>query len=79
MAQKGFWNIAKKRESWKIEELCPKKTETCSVNIGLCTKRIFVAILAQAIWFENVVKQCDFQREHFCLCVVPGSFGHDQV
>ena len=28
MAQKGLWNIAKK-ECWRIEEPCSKKTETC--------------------------------------------------
>ena len=27
---------------------------------------------AQAIWFEIVVKQCDFQRQHLVFCVVPG-------
>ena len=26
---------------------------------------------AQAIWFEIVVKQCDFQREHFVFVSFP--------
>ena len=30
-----------------------------------------VAILAQAIWSEIVVKQCDFQREHFVFVSFP--------
>ena len=34
-AQKGLWNIAKKR-CWKTEEPCPEKTETCSVNTKPC-------------------------------------------
>ena len=33
----------------------------------------------EAIWFEIVVKQCDFQREHFVFVSFPASFDHDQV
>ena len=41
MAQKGLWNIAKKR---MLEELCPEKTETYSVNTKPYMKKTFSAV-----------------------------------
>ena len=43
MAPQELWNIAKK-ESWKTEEPCPVKTETCSVHTKPCMKKTFSAV-----------------------------------
>ena len=42
MAQEEFGN-SPQIESWKIEEPCLEKTETCSVNTEPCTTRTFSA------------------------------------
>ena len=38
------YGISPTKECWKTEDLCPEKTETCSVNTKPCTKKTFSAV-----------------------------------
>ena len=47
--KKGY-GTSPKREHRRIEERCPEKMETCSVDTRLYTKKIFSAVGCGRMW-----------------------------